>query len=146
MIGAQILARVNKAINTYLVPLLADTGTLKTDVNAIQAAMPSSSDYTSDRATKIDNLDATVTSRLGSIKSIRRGAITCSSTSASATLNPPVNVDKTILIPLGYTISYSSVNADDYFIRYELTSTSVNIIRIGPGATVVASYQVIEFN
>ena len=103
---------------------------------------------TSGRATALDNLDAAITTRLGSIKSIQRGSITVTHSGAGSTSNTAtitsVTTSKSVILKLGHTC-----NSDIAQTRVELTNgTTVTAYStvIDGNATVTVDYQVVEFN
>jgi len=111
----------------------------------------STANYTSGRATKVDFLDALISSRMASIKSIRRGTITINSgnSSGTATLSPAVDLAKTLLIPLGSATPGSATIylTEDSAFRVELTNTTtVTATRGGTTNSMYVGYQIIEFN
>lgn len=108
---------------------------------------------TSTRAGYLDNLDAAVSTRLGSIKSIQRDTIAVvlsgvgghysgSNTDAISS----VNTAKSIVILLGFTPGTDALSS--YFARLELTNgtTVTATVAGGSAVTVTVAYQVVEFN
>ena len=104
---------------------------------------------TSGRATALDNLDAAVTTRLGSIKSVQRGTIvvTLSSGAGSNTASiASVTTSKSIIECLGVTpdSAYSST-AWGRLVLTNGTTVTANAVG-GSDRTITIGYQVIEFN
>lgn len=106
---------------------------------------------TSGRATALDNLDAAMTTRLGSIKSIARGTISVTTDgngvgNNTATISS-VTTSKSIIIPLGLYVGA----VDSTYVgisRIELTNgTTVTAYVTGkPSTAHTVGYQVVEFN
>jgi hypothetical protein len=94
----------------------------------------------------LDQLDASMSSRMGGIKAVYQGTITLSAnmSTQSAALGATVNLSKTLLFHLGTTAPSQGV--DDAFVRLSLTSTSVTANRTGTSGITVVGYQVVEFN
>ena len=97
-----------------------------------------------------DRLDAKVSSRMGSIKSIQRGTISLSSTVASAIATiTAVDTAKALLTYLGTRAGAGSGNGGaEWAVTLALTNaTTITAQRDGPnGIAIVVSYQVVEFN
>lgn len=106
---------------------------------------------TSGRATALDNLDAAVTTRLGSIKSIQRNtiviAVTAGTGSNTASISS-VTTSKSIITNLGAT--QDGVFASPCTVRLALTNgTTVTASAAGANGSsvnVTVGYQVVEFN
>ena len=113
---------------------------------AVASTAVSNVDYTSGRAANLDNLDALVSTRMGSIKNIYTGAFTIPNASGNATATiTAVNLAKTLCFLNGFTSAQTS--PPDFNVRLSLGSTTtVSAIRDGTTGTVTIQYTVVEFN
>ena len=109
-------------------------------------------DLTAARAVKLDNLDALITSRLGSIKTTVRGTITPAAisgsvpSSASATI-PSVTTSKSQLRNEGfYATSVGNYSPSAILSLASDTQISATVSASTNGISVVVGYELTEFN
>jgi hypothetical protein len=106
---------------------------------------------TAARATNLDRLDASVTSRLASIKATYRGTISIVAGVAENSVTiPAIDTAKSQLRFLGYTAvadAVSSSNPPAMSTRIELTnSTTIKALRSSTIQLCVAGYDLSEYN
>lgn len=105
--------------------------------------------YTTARATKVDSLDAAVTSRLGAIVGIDRGTILVNTSSGSLTNTATVgavNTSRAVLSHLGHTIGSNS----DVIPKSRITLTNSTTITANAETStgaydVTVSYELVEY-
>lgn len=139
-----------------LVKPICDIAALLTTTWAAKLDALADTRLTSARATKLDSIDAAVSSRLGSIKSVQRGTISVSmaaggvvAATATATITS-VNTARTSIQMLGLSLDVGGVGAV-FGGRLALTSATTltgYIWRYNNASndTFSIGYQVIEYN
>lgn len=135
-----------KAISDYLTTNWTTTRAAKLDYLTANVAVASTAlDSTVWTSTKAGYVDAAISGRLGSIKTLNRGQITIASGTASNTATiTAVNTAKSICLFGGARGNATA----GYIGTVELTnSTTVTAQRVGsPAADLVVGYTIVEFN
>ena len=137
-----------KALKTYLETNLSAGRAGKIEFcDVYTSSRASATDYNSTRAAKIDNLDAVVSGRLGSIKAIYTGTIAMTnggSTTGTATITA-VNTSRAICLLNGVRCDFAD-NVSNFATVVLTNSTTVTAQRGGTNGVTTVAYTVIEFN
>jgi len=114
---------------------------------AAAATAVSNADLTSTRIAKIDQLDATISSRMGGVKSIQRGTVVIAQNGLTGTATlTAVTLGKSILTVLGASIVAADPKGSEHTARLELSnSTTITATRGKVGEALTVGWQVIEF-